>query len=131
MPVPPERTSAYSAFEYMYCDAGNWSTGGILLLTGAPTAAVSSAIIAMLESSELFVAEQVGIPSLCPKHFKDCGSAGPNDLDHAYHTFDALRPATQEEVDTLSVFSSLDEFVRRFVATNRQWDVTLSPNVSW
>lgn len=131
MSEQPEQTTTHCIFDYFYCDAGNWSTGGLLLLTGEPTEAAASAIKKTLESPDLFVVEQIGVPSLCPKHFEDCGSTGPNDLDHAYHSFDSLRAATAVDIATLPLFGTLDDLVDRFVATKGRWDVRLSPNVAW
>lgn len=129
MSEQPEQTKPYCIFDYFYCDAGNWSTGGVLLLAGEATEAASSTIKKTLEYPDLFVAEQVDVPSLCPKHFNDCGAAGPTDLDHAYHSFESLRSATADEVATLPLFGSLDKLIERFSATKGQWDVRLSPNV--
>ena len=129
MSPQPEQTLTHCIFEYYYCDAGNWSTGGALLLTGNATDAANSAIAKTLEYSGSFVAEQIGVPSLCPKHFAGCGATGPDDMDHAYHTFERLRAATQEEISSLPVFDSLDALVGRFFATHGRWDVRLSPNV--
>lgn len=131
MSVQSEKITNYCIFEYFYCDAGNWSTGGILLLVGEATNTAVSIIFKTLESPDLFVAEQIGIPSLCPKHFESCRSIGPDDLDHAYHSFDGLRAATKNEIASIPVFGSLDELVGRFVATHGYWDVQLSPNVRW
>lgn len=130
MSVQSERITNYCIFDYFYCDAGNWSTGGTLLLYGEYTNTAVSAIMKTLESPDLFVAEQIGIPSLCPKHFESCGSIGPDDLDHAYHSFDGLRAATKDDITSLSVFGSLDDLVGRFVAAHGYWNVLLSPNVS-
>ena len=112
-------------FEYMYRDAGNWKTHGALLLSGA---VVSIDVIGeSLEPDGLFVAEQVGIPSLCADHFASCGD-GPSGLDHAYHEFVDLRRASNLEVDSLPVFCSMDELLGKFRAAAGHWDVRLSPN---
>ena len=123
--------AAHCVFEYLYRDAGNWKTFGMLLLSGAVTDEATSTITKTLDWNNTFVAEQVGIPSLCPQHFKDCGSDGPGDLDHAYHEFDALRSATEEETQTLTVFGSVDDLARKFALTRGNWNVRLSPNVDW
>ena len=117
---------SYCIFEYQYRDAGNWKTQGELLLNGRAEDA-SDALRQCLESGDLFVAEQVGVPSLCEEHFSICGE-GPSDLDHAYHEFIALRPATDEDVATLQVAGSLDDLLLRMRKAAGRWDVTLSPN---
>ena len=64
----------YTVFEYIYRDAGNLKTAGSLLLTGTPGEA-EAMIRTCLNRAEHFVAEQVGVPSLCPEHFKATGVA--------------------------------------------------------
>ena len=117
---------SHCIFEYQYRDAGNWKTQGALLLSGRVEGA-SDALRQCLESGGLFVAEQVGVPSLCEEHFSTCGE-GPSDLDHAYHEFVAVRPATEEDVATLQVTGSLDDVLLRMRKAAGRWDVTLSPN---
>lgn len=126
----PQPTAAYCIFDYLYCDAGNWSTGELLLLAGEATEDAYRTIKTALEWPDVFVAEQVGIPSLCAQHFESCGSYGPSELDHAYHTFCELRPATAQEVESLTVFGHLETLVETFISTQGRWDVRLSPNVS-
>jgi hypothetical protein len=116
----------FAVFEYMYRDAGNWKTHGAMLLIG-DTEGVREPLRKLFEWGDLFVAEQVGIPSLCDEHFAACGE-GPSDLDHAYHEFVDLRPATDEEVARLLVAGTLDGLVERMQAVAGCWDVTLSPN---
>lgn len=115
-----------STFEYLYRDAGNFKTYGAMLLSGDAVAA-REFIRACLEVEDLFVAEQVGVPSLCAQHWNDCG-AEPSDLDHAYHEFVDLRPATEEEQALLPVVSSLEDLLARFRGAAGRWDVALSPN---
>lgn len=116
----------HSIFEYMYRDAGNWKTYGTLLLNG-DAEDVSGSLRECFESGGLFVAEQVGIPSLCAEHFASCGE-GPSDLDHAYHEFFDLRPASNAEMASMQVAGSLDALVGRIQAAAGGWDVRLSPN---
>ena len=115
----------FSVFEYQYRDAGNFKTHGGLLLTGyAPEAATT--LRNHLDWGDQFVAEQVGIPSLCPAHWESV-SDGPSDLDHAFHEFVCLRPATAKEL-TLPHGGSLHALVARMRAVAGRWDVRLSPN---
>lgn len=115
-----------SVFEYMYRDGGNWKTFGTLLLDG-DSGDVRSILTDCCESEALFVAEQVGIPSLCTQHWTDCGD-GPSELDHAYHEFVDLRPATEEDHAMLPVAGSLAALLVRFKNAAGRWDVSLSPN---
>lgn len=114
-------------FEYMYRDAGNWKTYGALLLLGNAQG-VSETLRECLEWDDLFVAEQVGVPPLCEQHFIDCGETGPSELDHAYHEFVELRPATDEDISSMPLSGELDALMVRFRAAAGRWDVRLSPN---
>lgn len=116
----------YCVFEYMYRDAGNWKTYGALLLVGNANG-LRETLCACLEWSDLFVAEQVGIPSLYEAHLIACDD-GPSDLDHAYHEFVDLREAAEDELKTLTVAGSLDDLIMRMQKAAGHWDVSLSPN---
>ena len=118
--------SALSVFEYMYRDAGNWKTYGAVLLAGFDQSA-EARILGSLDSGKAFVAEQVSIPALCEKHWKDCGD-GPSDMDHAFHEFVCLRPATIEDRESLQVEMSLVGLLEKFASAAGRWDVRLSPN---
>ncbi len=126
MPIRRRAAKGYCVFEYMYRDVGNWKTHGALLLAGEADNA-RTMLRQYCDSGELFVAEQVGVPSLCPEHFASCDE-GPSDLDHAYHEFVDLRPATDDEVAAMPSAGSLDDLVVRMQAAAGHWDVTLSPN---
>lgn len=115
----------YSVFEYIYRDGGNFKTPGRLLLSGQDSKA-EAAIRACLEWADQFVAEQIGVPSLCEDHWDSVGE-DPSDLDHAYHEFVRLRPAGPED-KTLPEWGSLATMVSRMQAAEGKWDVRLSPN---
>ena len=115
-----------SVFEYMYRDSGNWKTYGAVLLTGLDQSA-EARILGYLDSGKTFVAEQVLIPALCEKHWKDCGD-GPSDMDHAFHEFVCLRSATNEERESLCVQMTLASLLGKFASASGRWDVRLSPN---
>lgn len=112
-------------FEYMYRDGGNFKTFGSLRLNGHDADAEGK-LRRCLESDNQFVAEQVGIPSLCGEHWDSVGE-GPSDLDHAYHEFVGLRAAGVEDAN-LPLWGALDTLLARMQAAARRWDVTLSPN---
>lgn len=118
--------SSHCVFEYLYRDAGNWKTHGALLLVGDATTAREE-LRACLDSGELFVAEQVGVPVLCQRHWDDCED-GPSELDHAFHEFVDLRPATEQEVAALGAAGHLEVLLARFQRAAGRWDVRLSPN---
>ncbi|MBJ7573814.1 hypothetical protein [Luteimonas sp. MC1828] len=114
-----------SIFEYMYRDGGNFKTLGRLRLSGADAGAEAT-MRSCLEWSNQFVAEQVGIPSLCREHWESVGE-GPSELDHAYHEFAGLSAATSDD-SALPVWGALETLIARMKAASRQWDVRLSPN---
>lgn len=114
-----------SIFEYRYRDAGNFKTDGRLLLIGSGVGAEAS-IRACLEWGNQFVAEQVGVPSLCHEHWEAVGD-GPSDLDHAFHEFVRLRPSGRDDAG-MEPWGSLDSLLERMRAAAGKWDVRLSPN---
>lgn len=116
---------ADSVFDYFYRDGGNFKTHGKLRLVGI-SANAEQTIRDCLEWNDQFVAEQLGIPSLCYAHWKSVGD-GPSDLDHAYHEFSGLR-ALDEDEQGLPIWGSLETLVSRMQAAARRWDVSLSPN---
>jgi len=113
-------------FSYQYRDAANWKTFGELLLTGEASEAEIATMRSHFEGGDLFVAEQIGIPSLCEQHFIDYD--GPSDLDHAFHEFIELRPAKPQDIETMPIHTKLSELLARIAETRGQWDVRLSPN---
>src|SRR5690606_26233683 len=117
--------AAYSRFEYPYTDGGIWKDRGGVLRRGYRRAADSS-LRTCPEWGNQFVAEQVGMPALHVAHFRSWGD-GPSHLDHAFHEFLRLRPATPEEIAALPAGFPLQDLVGRFQATAGRWDVTKSP----
>ena len=113
-------------FEYMYRDAGNWKSFGLLSLS-SEAEYVCQDVRKWLDGGDLFVAEQIGVPSLCAEHFVACGE-GSSDLDHAYHEFIDLRPASEDEIANLPNSGELRELLARIQASAGRWDVRLSPN---
>lgn len=120
-----EASRRRTVFEYQYRDSGNWKTSGQLLLLGEDPRA-GPVIRGSLDWGDQFVAEQVGVPSLCSEHWAAM-DADRSELDHAYHEFIALRPATAAEM-ALSVHGPLDRLVVLFARSRGRWDVRLSPN---
>lgn len=114
-----------SVLEYLYRDAGNFKTHGALVLRGYQAGA-EAMVISCLEWGRQFVAEQVGIPSLCAAHWAAMGE-GPSDLDHAYHEVLQLRPASEQEQGMMPS-GTLDALLGKMQAAAGRWDVRLSPN---
>lgn len=113
------------AIEYLYRDAANWKTYGVALLTGAWSPSLAAGIEASLDGDRFFVAEQVGLPPLQPTHAATYGS--DPELNHAFHEFVQLRPATRGDLATHSApVCSVEPLVEAFRAASGQWRCELS-----
>ena len=115
-----------NVFIYQYRDASNYKAGGMLLLYGASHDVEEDMIRECCDAEACFVAEQVGVPSLCDQLYVFGG--GPTDDDHAFHEFQGLRAATAEEIASLPLWGGLRDLTCRFLRTDGQWDCSLSPN---
>ena len=118
--------SAFTIFEYLYRDSSNYKVWGMLRLTGSASPDDEAELRACLESEELFVAEQVGIPVLYRELWSL--SNGPTSGDHAFHEFVALRPSTDDEDLSVPISSSLSELLENFQKVQQSWNCSLSPN---
>ena len=114
-----------SVFVYQYGDADNVSAPGRLLLRGECSEKLELLIRAACESYEYFVAEQIGVPTLYTELYEL--SDGPTIDDIAFHEFLGLRPATPDEVASLTCRGKLYDFVGKFCSV-RYWDCTVSPH---
>lgn len=114
--------------EYLYRDGGNWKTWGAILLSGDLPDGSREELLSYFEVDGLFVAEQIGVASLCKQHFEHYG--GPTELDHAFHEFFDLRSATPDEITSMSCVESLACLIARTRLASNRWDVRYSPNVS-
>lgn len=114
------------ALEYLYRDAANWKTHGLVLLEGLLTAGMRTGITESLDSGLYFVAEQVGIPALQRRHNADYGSAD-EDLDHAFHELIDVRIATAEDLAQAEKTFPAEDLVNRFASAKGRWDCALSP----
>jgi hypothetical protein len=102
----PNSTSAFSVFEYLYRDAGNFKAWGELLLEGVLSDEERARLTKHLESGGLFIAEQIGVPTLYETLWQECHSAPSAELDHAWHEFSAIRPATSDDISLLQPWGS-------------------------
>lgn len=108
--------------EYLYRDAANWKTHGAALLTGAWSPILAAQIEAALDGDRLFVAEQVGLPELQAAHAATYGS--DPDLDHPFHEFVQLRPATPEDLLRSDPAGSVEAVVEAFQAQRLALSIT-------
>jgi hypothetical protein len=122
---PATRNKIHSVFEYVYRDAGGYSTYGELLLVGQVAPHEITTIERSLEGCEFFIAEQVQIPPLYEQLWRY--SNGPTGDDHVWHTYSGIRPARMQEVESLPVHRTVSEIARRFGSVSR-WKLSLSPH---
>lgn len=112
----------WTAFDYMYRDAGNFKAFGTVILEGSVSSADQELIRCRLESGEFFIAEQVEVRPLYGELCK--WSRGPTSDDHCWHEFVGIRPLNEPENHAQSV--TTHEFVARFAAVDA-WNEGLSP----
>lgn len=87
---------AYTIFEYLYRDAGNYKAWGRVLLTGMVTLEQEAEFRKLLDGGEFFVAEKVGIPPLNRTLWT--WSGGQTEDDHGFHEFQGFRPAMANDM---------------------------------
>ena len=114
----------FSVFEYLYRDASNYKSWGTLVLRGATTASDLEVLKSKFESGEFFIAEQLGIPPLYAELWEF--SNGPSIDDHVWHSFYALRLATEEDI-TEPIFGTVENLISKIGAV-KEWEPELSPH---
>ncbi len=118
---------AYSVFEYLYRDASNFKAWGELLLEGELTVEEVTRLTARFDQSELFVAEQIGVPALYEELWRQCQCEPSDELDHVWHEFSEVRAATGEDLARLKPWGSAAALLAS-VEKVEAWDLTRSPN---
>ncbi len=114
----------YVVMEYLYRDADNFKAFGQVLLSGIITDTYISEVKSLLDSGELFVAEQVGIPTLYSLLWKF--SNGPTRADHAFHELSKFRPATDSEIKSMVSWGTTESLLEAFHVVRQEWDCSLS-----
>lgn len=114
----------FSVFDYCYRDASNYKAWGSLLLQGLASSSDIEDLLSHLDSGELFIAEQLGIPPLYADLWELSG--GPSVDDHVWHTFSELRPATADDIE-VQAFGTVENFISKIKAI-KTWNQTLSPH---
>lgn len=114
----------WTAFDYMYRDAGNFKAFGRVIIKGSLNEADRYSILSCLSSGEYFIAEQVGVPPLYEQLYR--WSGGPTQSDHCWHEFVAFRDLSELPVGASTAVAAA-EFVARFAAVT-DWDGELSPH---
>lgn len=92
----------YLVFEYLYRDASNFKAWGELLLEGNLSEAEIVRMITRFEDREFFIAEQIGIPPLYELLWQQCQSYPSAALDHVWHQFSKIRPATDADLERIN-----------------------------
>ena len=95
-------------FEYLYRDDANYKWFGSVLLSGTFSDADRSQIESKLDSGEMFVAEQIGLPSLRVQ--SQLEGVIPSIDDNGWHWLVAIIP-TDDDGPTIT---SASELVQRF-----------------
>lgn len=122
----PPGDESWIAFDYLYRDAGNFKARSCILLGGRLSQSQQDEIISRMDSSEFFVAEQIGIPPLYAALWELSG--GPTDEDHGWHSFEGFRDIEHPSEALLRhLWGSAEDFQARFMAID-EWDLRLSPN---
>jgi len=109
----------YSTFEYLYRDGGNFKSWGMLLLSGDADESNKKLLTSCLDSGLWFSAEKLGIPVL----YEGLTKYGESSLDHTWHEFDDLRPATQSEIESNECFGSLEALLQSFQNAQHSWHI--------
>jgi hypothetical protein len=112
----------WTAFDYMYRDAGNFKAFGTIVLKGSVNQADQAMVRSRLSDGEFFIAEQVGVPPLYHELYR--WSGGPTENDHCWHEFISFRETSAPDRESTC---TADEFVDRFAVVEK-WDETLSPH---
>lgn len=120
-------SQGYSIFEYLYRDAGNYKVWGELLLEGELTNEDVSRLTARFDEGELFIAEQIGVPTLYEELWRQCQCEPSEELDYVWHEFSEVRAATSEDLARLSPWGKADALLAS-VEKLSSWELTLSPN---
>lgn len=115
----------YCVFVYRYRDAANYKADGQILLAGSYSPDTLAVLRQQCDMSTLFIAEQVGIPTLYADLYQF--SHGPTSDDVAFHEFDSICPASPDDVGATRLWGTVDELIARFRAV-KHWDCRLSPH---
>ena len=114
----------WTAFDYMYRDAGNFKAVGTVILDGVLTQADRQKVRERLEGGEYFIAEQVGVPALYEQLYR--WSHGSIGSDHCWHEFIGFRNLESAPDERLPIAEAA-AFIAQFRSVS-EWDGSLSPH---
>ncbi len=113
-------------FKYSYRDAGNFKSCGSVLLSGRLSQSERQLIEGKMESSEFFIAEEIGITPLYASLYAYSG--GMTDEDHVWHFFEEFEDVCDSDnIADMSCWGTCEEFAQRFELVS-SWNLTLSPH---
>ena len=113
-------------FEYLYRDGGNYKAWGEIRLSGTLTKNQIEEIQHKLKWGDVFVAEQLNIPTLY-HHLYQYSEEDSTIYDHAFHEFSKIRKATPEEIQSIPLWGTAKALLEAFRSV-KSWDATLSPH---
>jgi len=114
----------WTAFDYMYRDAGNFKAFGTVSLDGVLSEADRQMLRERLEGGEYFIAEQVRVPALYEQLYR--WSEGTTRSDHCWHEFIGFRDLESAPDERLPVAEAA-AFIAQFRSVS-EWDCSLSPH---
>lgn len=114
----------WTAFDYMYRDAGNFKALGTVALEGGLSERDQDLIRSRLQGGEFFIAEQVGVPPLYEQLYR--WSGGITNDDHCWHEIVGFREMPDPENGASPILDA-SELVKRFARIDH-WDENLSPH---
>lgn len=112
-------------FDYLYRDAGNYKAHGRLPLLGGFTEDDMALIERSCEDGRLFIAEQIGVPTLYHQLYEFSG--GPTCDDLAFHEVWRFREAEPGDL-LMTPWGTVAELVDRFRQVGGEWKLGLSPH---
>lgn len=112
----------YTVFEYMYRDAANYKVHSCLWLEGDLNKEEKVRFPLLLEEGELFIAEQVSVPTLRSEEY---GFGNPTADDHVWHTFAGFRLEVALPRDE-KLHGTCSEFFMRFETVAGNWRIECS-----
>lgn len=118
----------WTVFEYLYRDADNHKAFGKVAFDGSVSSESWDRAFQKLDDRTHFIAEQVGLPSLCGQLYRWSGG-GPTDADHCWHEFVSVSVVEEGALPpAILKLGKIAAFVERLSAVE-EWDIWLSPNV--
>jgi hypothetical protein len=112
----------WTAFDYMYRDAGNFKAFGTVILDKELSQADRQMISERLDAGDNFIAEQIGVPPLYEQLYR--WSDGATQCDHCWHEFIGFRDLARAPDEHLDVFDAT-AFISQFKSIS-EWDGSLS-----